>query len=106
MFLELTNKIAFCNTTDRIGPDILCTYWRIFFKSIMIKLCKKKFYRFEETSEFRPGVYAVGCSQIVVGCRVVIITVTMLHGETDSLDISIVIEDDVLISQQGHSQVK
>jgi len=124
MISELIDKIKFWRTVDRIGPDILGTYWRIFFKSKMIKLCKKKFNHFDESADFRPGAYAIGCSQISIGKRVVIRPGTMLHGETQSLNLSINIEDDVLIgcgvhiyvenhrfdmpntliSEQGHSQ--
>lgn len=126
MFKELNSKIRFWKNVDRIGPDILGTYWRLFFRSKMIQLCKKKFYYFGEEADFRPGAYAVGCSQISIGKRVVIRPGTMLHAETQSLGLSINIEDDVLIgcgvhiyvenhrfdipnvliSEQGHSQAK
>jgi acetyltransferase-like isoleucine patch superfamily enzyme len=127
MFLfEIINKFKFWYKTDRIGPDILFTYWRIFFKSKMLKLCKRKFLFFDESSEIRPGAFVVGCSQISIGKRIIIRPGTMLHGESKSLDTTIIIEDDVLIgcgvhiyvenhefnnpnlliSEQGHSQAK
>lgn len=122
----MKDKISFWRKADRIGPDILGTHWMLFFKSKMIKLCKQKFNHFDESSDFRPGAYAVGCSKISIGKRVVIRPGTMLHGETQSLGLSINIEDDVLIgcgvhiyvanhrfdipnvliSEQGHSQAR
>jgi acetyltransferase-like isoleucine patch superfamily enzyme len=106
MLKEVRDKIKFWKNTDRIGPDILGTYWRIFFKSKMIKLCKKKFDHFADTAEFRPGAYAIGCSQISIGERVVIRPATMLHGESDSIGRSITIEDDVLVGCGVHIYVE
>ncbi|QLC67473.1 acyltransferase [Flavobacterium sp. LPB0248] len=106
MISEVRNKIKFWKNTDRIGPDILGTYWRLFFKSKMIKLCKKKFGHFADDADFRPGAYAIGCSQISIGRRVVIRPGTMLHGETDTLKDSIVIEDDVLVGCGVHIYVE
>lgn len=91
---------------DRIGPDIPFTHWRLYFSSTMKKLCGSKFKSFGISSQFRPGAYAIGCSQIVIGNRVVIRPLTMLHGETKSLDISIIIEDDVLIGSGVHIYVE
>ncbi|EIW91182.1 transferase hexapeptide repeat protein [Capnocytophaga sp. oral taxon 412 str. F0487] len=69
----------------------------------MLKLCKKKFYHFADTAEFRAGAYAIGCSQISIGERVVIRPQTMLFGETLSdLPVSIIIEDDVLMGSGVH----
>jgi hypothetical protein len=67
MFKEILQKHKFWKSTDRIGPDILGTYWRVFFKSKMLKLCKQKFKHFATSAEIRPGAYIVGCSQISVG---------------------------------------
>lgn len=106
MLKELRRKLEFWKNTDRIGPDILGTHWRCFFKSKMIKLCKKKFNYFGEGADFRPGAYAIGCSQISIGNRVVIRPGTMLHGETNSLSLSILIEDDVLIGCGVHIYVE
>ncbi len=97
MLKELRDKLKFWKTTDRIGPDILGTHWRLYFKSTMLKLCKKKFMYFADSAEIRPGAYVIGCSQISLGERVVLRPASMLHGETNSLKQSIIIEDDVLI---------
>lgn len=106
MIKEIINRIKFSKKTDRIGPDIIGTYWRLFLLSKMKKLCKKKFLFFSSTAEFRPGAYAVGCSQISIGERVIIRPGTMLHGETNSIKNSIIIDDDVLIGCGVHIYVE
>ena len=106
MLKEIIDKYKFWKNTDRIGPDIFGTYWRLFFKSKMLKLCKKKFKHFADSADFRPGAYAVGCSQISIGERVVIRPGTMLHGETASLDQSILIENDVMLGSGVHIYVE
>jgi hypothetical protein len=104
--IEVYRKWILWKGIDRIGPDILRTHWKLYFRSSMVKLCKKKFKAFDLTSDFRPGAYAIGCSQIVIGKRVVIRPETMLHAETATSDISIVIEDDVLIGSGVHIYVE
>lgn len=106
MIKEIINKYRFWKSTDRIGPDIPLTHWRLFFKTTMIKLCQKKFYHFDSSSEIRPGAYVVGCSQISIGKNVVIRPETQLHGETASLEVSIIIEDDVLMGSGVHIYVE
>ena len=106
MIKEIIERIKFSNRADRIGPDIIGSYWRLFFKSKMKKLCKKKFLYFSNTAEFRPGAYAIGCSQISIGKRVVIRPGTMLHAELGGYGKkSITIEDDVLIGCGVHIYV-
>lgn len=87
---------------DRIGPDIFISHWRLYFKSSMKKLCKKKFKNFGQNSEFRPGAYAVGCSKISIGSNVIIRPGTMLFGESVDLNESIIIENDVMIGSGVH----
>jgi len=105
MLKELRLRFRFWNSADRIGPDIPGTHWRLFIKSKMIRLCKKKFYHFADSADFRPGAYAVGCSRISIGSRVAIRPGSMLHGEAPNLRPSIVIEDDVLIGSGVHIYV-
>lgn len=106
MLKEIVRKYRFWKTTDRIGPDIPLTHWQLYFKSTMITLCKKKFYHFDNSAEIRPGAYIIGCSQISVGKNVVIRPTVQFHGETATLDISIIIEDDVLIGSGVHIYVE
>lgn len=106
MLREILRKYHFWKTTDRIGPDIPLTYWQLYFKSTMVKLCRKKFYHFDSSAEVRPGAYIIGCSQISIGKNVVIRPAVQMHGETATLDTSIIIEDDVLIGSGVHIYVE
>lgn len=103
---EVIKKCRYWKNADRIGPDIPGTHWKLFFKSTMLKLCKKKFYYFDNTAEIRPGAYVVGCSQISIGKNVVIRPETQLHGETKTTSKSIVIEENVLIGCGVHIYVE
>jgi carbonic anhydrase/acetyltransferase-like protein (isoleucine patch superfamily) len=102
---ELIRKIKFDLKADRIGPDIPFTHWKLFFKKSMFKLCRSKFGHFGNYSEFRPGAFAVDCSKISVGERVVIRPGTMLFGDYRSKGITITIEDDVQIGSGIHIYV-
>jgi acetyltransferase-like isoleucine patch superfamily enzyme len=97
LLTEVIKKIKFDLNTDRIGPDILFTHWKLYFKSRMLKLCKSKFKKFANTAQVRPGAYVVGCSQIEIGERVIIRPGCRLFGESPEIDTTIIIEDDVLI---------
>lgn len=103
---EIIQKYKFNIGADRIGPDIPFTYWNLFFKSRMIKICKKKFLNFGTNSDVRPGVYVVGCSKIKMGNNVVLRPGTMIHADTATLDVSLIIEDDVLIGSGVHIYVE
>jgi len=102
MSLGVLEKIRFWKSADRIGPDIPYTHWRLYFKSAMLKLCKKKFKYFDDTSEFRPGAYAIGCSKISIGKRCVIRPGSMLFADVPEDEAGIIIEDDVLIGSGVH----
>ncbi|MFA6275882.1 MAG: acyltransferase [Pedobacter sp.] len=106
LFRELHDKIKFWANTDRIGPDILGTYWKIFFKNTMLKPCTKKFHSFPNSSDSRLGAYVVGCSEISIRHRVVIRPATMLHVETKTLKSSIIIEDDVMLESRIHLYIE
>ncbi|NQX55246.1 acyltransferase [Pedobacter panaciterrae] len=98
LITEIYQKIRFCFKADRIGPDVPFTHWMLHYHSMMMRLCRKKFKKFAESSQFRAGAYAIGCSQIEIGSRVVIRPGCMLFGETNEpLDVSISIEDDVMM---------
>lgn len=101
MFIsDLIKKIKFDLKTDRIGPDIPFTHWRLYFKKPMVKLCQKKFKYFSDTADFRAGAYAIACSRISIGSRVVIRPGSMLFAEPNGAGITI--EDDVLIGSCVH----
>lgn len=103
MFLqELIERIGFWRSVDRIGPDIPWTHWRLHFRSTQRALCQKRFRRFPYSAEFRPGAYAVACSKIEIGERVVIRPGTMLLAHPGYDGPGIVIEDDVLIGAGVH----
>jgi len=87
---------------DRIGPDCSFTHKRLFFKSSMINLCKKKFKSFDNSSEFRPYAYAHFPSRISIGKRVVIRPGTVLSADKGA---EIIIEDDVLMGMGIHIYV-
>jgi len=102
LLLEIYKKIRFCIATDRIGPDIPFTHWKLHYKSSMKSLCKRKFKLFDEEADFRAGAYAVFCSQISIGKRVVIRPGTMLFADEYQ---TITIEDDVMIGVGVHFYV-
>lgn len=103
---DIIKKYRFCKTTDRIGPDIPFTHWKLHFNKSMYKLCKEKFLYFSDTAQFRAGAYAVGCSKISIGNRVIIRPNVMLFGDTViDMDCSILIEDDVMIGSGVHIYV-
>jgi len=102
---ELKSKFLFWKNADRIGPDMPGTHWQLHLKSKMLKLCRRKFKYFSETAEFRPGAYAIGCSKISIGNRVVIRPGTMLHADPRDNGAGIIIEDDVMLGSGVHIYV-
>src|SRR5262249_13086741 len=103
MFSEFLWRWRFWSHCDRIGPDIPLTPLRLHFPTLMKVLCKKKFASFGMESEFRPGAYAVTCSKIYIGDRVVIRPHTMLFADPRTGEAGkIIIEDDVLIAAGVH----
>ena len=106
LLVEIYKKIKFCRKANRVGPDVPYTHWMLHYKSTMLSLCKKKFRKFSDTAEFRAGAYAVGCSKIEIGDRVIIRPNTMLFGDTIiDMGCSIKIEDDVMIGAGVHIYV-
>ncbi|TDO77436.1 acetyltransferase-like isoleucine patch superfamily enzyme [Flavobacterium chryseum] len=102
LIIDIINKIKYNLGADRIGPDLPFTHWRLYYKKQMLSLCKKKFKHFSDTADFRPGAYAVGCSKIKIGNRVVVRPGVMLFGESESLETSIIIEDNVMMGCGVH----
>jgi acetyltransferase-like isoleucine patch superfamily enzyme len=101
-FSEIRERLRFWRDADRLGPDIPLTHWRLHFKSSMRALCERKFKHFADGAEFRPGAYAVCCSAISIGRRVVIRPGSQLMAVADG---AITIEDDVLLGSGVHIYV-
>jgi len=90
---------------DRLGPDILFTHWRLYFGPTMVRLCTSKFSYFGEDAEFRAGAYAICCSKISLGDRVIIRPGCMLFADPSNGGAGITIEDDVLLGAGVHIYV-
>ena len=102
---EIIKRIRFWKEADRIGPDVPYTHWRLHFKSTMLKLCKSKFKYFDDTADFRPGAYAICCSKISLGKRVVVRPSTMFFADPREGGAGIIIEDDVMMGSGVHLYV-
>lgn len=94
---EIKDRVKYWVLADRIGPDIPWTHWKLHFKSSMRSLCEKKFKSFSEGAEFRPGAYAISCSNISIGKRVVIRPNSMLFADPRNEGAGITLEDDVML---------
>lgn len=106
MIGEIFSKRKFDTNSDRLGPDCPFTHWKLHFKSSMRKICSDKFKVFSATSEFRAGAYAITCSKISIGERVIIRPNTMLFADPrEGVQGSIIIEDDVMIGSGVHIYV-
>ena len=104
--LGLFRKIRFDIKADRLGPDCPFTHWKLYFKTSMNSICTKKFLSFGEGAEFRPHAYAINCSKIKLGKRVVIRPTSMLFADVRYKDKGFIeIEDDVLIGSGVHIYV-
>lgn len=99
---EVIQRWRFWSDADRLGPDIPLTHIKLYIPSSMRKLCKRKFKYFGDSAEFRPGAYAICCSKISIGNRVVIRPGTMLFADPRVNGAGIVIDDDVLIGSGVH----
>jgi len=102
MFIsELFRRIRFWREADRIGPEMILTHWRLYFPSLMVKMCQRKFKYFDSTAEIRPGAYAIWCSNISIGKRVVVRPGSILEADLGEGH-EIIIEDDVLLGPGVH----
>lgn len=102
---EIINRLKFFNNVDRLGPDMLTTHFKLHLKSAARKICLKKFKKFGENSEFRPGAYAISCSKISIGDNVIIRPNCMLFADPRKNGAEIIIEDNVLIGSNVHMYV-
>ncbi len=99
---EVINRIRFWQQADRLGLDFPLTHWRLYFKTTSRNLCLKKFNKFGEGSEFRPGAYAEACSKISIGKNVIIRSGSFLFADPTSGGAGITIEDNVMIGPGVH----
>jgi len=103
--IDIFRSIRFWVFADRIGPDIPWTHWRLHLKSSMVRLCRSKFKEFGEGAEFRPGAYAICCSKISLGKRVVVRPGCMLFADPREEGAGIIIQDDVMLGSGVHIYV-
>jgi len=103
--VDIRNAIRFWSEADRIGPDIPLTHWRLHIKASMRTLCIAKFKYFGIGAEFRAGAYAVCCSKISIGDRVIIRPGSMLFADPRENGACITIENDVMIGSGVHIYV-
>lgn len=99
---ELIQRYRFWRDADRIGPDMLGTHWRLYFKTTMKAMCEQKFMAFGEDSDFRPGAYAECCSKISIGRNVVVRPGSYLFADPTIGGGGIIIGDGVLIGPGVH----
>ena len=103
----MIKKLKFWITCKRIGQDIPLTYPLLHSKILNKYLCRKKFKKFGEGSEFRIGAYAIETDKISIGNYVTIRPGNMLFASPDNSkeEIHIIIEDHVLIGSGVHIYV-
>ncbi len=105
MIRSFFGKRDFDLNSDRLGPDCPFTHWRLYFKPTMQKICQKKFKFFSDSAEFRSGAYAIACSKISLGSRVIIRPNTMLFADPREGGAGISIEDEVMVGSGVHCYV-
>jgi len=102
LIYEIYKKIKFSINADRIGPDVPFTHWMLHYKSTMNNLCKKKFLKFGQNSEFRAGAYAIYCSQISIGNNIIIRPNTVIMPDEFA---RVYIKDNVMLGMGVHIYV-
>jgi acetyltransferase-like isoleucine patch superfamily enzyme len=102
LIIDIVKRIKYNLKADRIGPDHPFTHWKLLYEKQMLSLCKSKFKKFSDSAIFRSGAYAVGCSKIEIGERVVIRPNCMLFGDSSTPETTITIEDDVMMGSGVH----
>jgi acetyltransferase-like isoleucine patch superfamily enzyme len=105
MIGDILRKRKYDKGADRIGPDVPFTHWKLYFRKSMLSLCKKKFKYFSDSSAFRAGAYAIVCSKISIGKRVVISPGTMFFADPAENGAGITIEDDAMVGSGVHFYV-
>ena len=104
-YSDIYKNFKFWFQADRLGPDIPLTHWRLYFKTTMRTICAQKFRKFGIGTEFRAGAYAICCSKISLGDRVIIRPNCMLFADPRNDGAGITIEDDVMLGSAVHIYV-
>lgn len=99
---DVYQKWKFCRDSDRLGPDMPFTHWKLYFKSTMTSICRRKFKIFGENADFRAGAYAIHTLNISLGKNVVIRPTSMLFADSYA---EIAIEDNVMLGSGVHCYV-
>ena len=99
---EWRRRWKWSKEADRLGPDMLGTYFSFFLPSIQKEICERKFLFFGKNAEFRMGAYAISCSNIKIGDNVIIRPNSFLFATNEG---QIEIEKDVLIGSGVHIYV-
>jgi acetyltransferase-like isoleucine patch superfamily enzyme len=99
---EFCARWKWSQNADRLGPDMIGTYFKFYIPSLQKKICRDKFLYFGENADFRIGAYAVCCSNIKIGENVVIRPMSILMATKNG---QINIENDVLIGSGVHIYV-
>jgi acetyltransferase-like isoleucine patch superfamily enzyme len=97
--IAFRQRLRFWRNSDRIGPDMPLTHWKLHFPQSGRKLAKRKLLKFGDGSELRPYCYLVGTKYISIGSNVVIRPGTMLMASPNA---PITIGNDVLIGADVH----
>jgi len=100
--ISLFKRLRFWATTQRIGPDIPLTHWKLYFPRAGEKLARRKLARFGQGSSIRTHCYLVETQHIEIGDRVVIRPHTMLMADAYA---RIIIGNDVLMGAGVHMYV-
>ena len=64
---DFYKRIKWSYSADRLGPDMLTTYFLMFSPILSNKICRKKFKYFGDKAEIRHGAVVIGCSKISLG---------------------------------------
>ncbi|WGT40582.1 acyltransferase [Lysinibacillus sp. 1 U-2021] len=99
---EIYKRVIWSYKADRLGPDIISTYFLMYSPILARKICEKKFYHFGENAEVRHGAVVIGCSKISLGKNVYIRPGSYIVAGNNR----ITIEDKVLIASgvQMHTE--
>jgi hypothetical protein len=64
--MHILKRFKYMWKADMLGPEMVFTHILSYFPKYYKSICKKKFRRFGENSELRPGAFAIICSGICI----------------------------------------